>query len=336
MESQFTSRRDPDLTATVVRKVPMVYADGADPSLDRPAHVRAASGVRWFGKRLAVVQDDANFIALVHPSSGIADSIVLPAGPDGQRQFDDTRGNKAFKFDFEACFYREDRFIALGSGSAPAREVIFEMHPDGSYVIHKVPEFYAKLHAAKAFSGSELNLEGSVYMDGWVRLFNRGNGATRDGLKPVNAFCDVYWAEIEVWLRNRSKIPVPDIHLITPYHLGEIEGAPLTFTDGTLDGKDLVYVAAAEDAPDALTDGIVTGSAIGVLRDNEALWIELREPDGQLFRQKIEGICPAHKGKMRYLGVVDADDPDKPSLLVTIQCYGKWQPEKPIIAAALE
>ena len=59
----------------------MRYAAGVDSSLDRPGHIRAGSGLAWVGDRLAVVQDDANFIALVDPTTGLADSIVLPSIP---------------------------------------------------------------------------------------------------------------------------------------------------------------------------------------------------------------------------------------------------------------
>ena len=32
-------------SARIIRSVPLLYADGADASLDRPAHVRSASGL---------------------------------------------------------------------------------------------------------------------------------------------------------------------------------------------------------------------------------------------------------------------------------------------------
>ena len=60
----------------------MLYRDGPDRSLDRPAHVRAGSGLSWIGDRLVLVQDDANFVAVVDPATGFAESITLPAGED--------------------------------------------------------------------------------------------------------------------------------------------------------------------------------------------------------------------------------------------------------------
>src|SRR3954467_9843492 len=123
------SRLDPDLSARIVGRVPLRYADGADPALDRPAHVRSASGLAWLGGRLMVIQDDAAFLAEVDPSTGLARAWPLPAGEGGARQFDDLRGNKHLKLDLESCVTARDAeggelLLAFGSGSLPARERI--------------------------------------------------------------------------------------------------------------------------------------------------------------------------------------------------------------------
>ncbi|HYW51677.1 MAG TPA: hypothetical protein VE861_13775, partial [Gemmatimonadaceae bacterium] len=77
---RITSTPDRSLDARIVRRVPMFYADGADAATDRPAYVRAASSMAWLGDRVALVQDDVNFIALVDPATGLADAVTLPAG----------------------------------------------------------------------------------------------------------------------------------------------------------------------------------------------------------------------------------------------------------------
>src|SRR5918999_1883329 len=119
---------DPALAAVVVAWHPLYYAAGADPSIDRQAHVRAGSSIAWVPGGIALLQDDANFIALVDPSDGSARAIDLPAGAAGRRQFDDRRGNKAHKLDLEACVAADTAdgviLIALGSGSTPRREQV--------------------------------------------------------------------------------------------------------------------------------------------------------------------------------------------------------------------
>lgn len=142
------SRLDPDLSCTVLECVDMIYTNGADPTVDRPSHLRAASSMQWITEsRLAIVQDDSNFIALVdidynddtttETSSSLriqnAYSISLPASQGGDRQFQKSRGNKEFKLDLEASIYVPKEysplndsgfFLGFGSGSSPYRNVI--------------------------------------------------------------------------------------------------------------------------------------------------------------------------------------------------------------------
>jgi hypothetical protein len=68
------------------------------------------------GGRLAVIQDDANFVAFVDAESGDVDALALSPGEGGARCFDDARGNKAHKLDLEACIVHGSRLIAFGSG----------------------------------------------------------------------------------------------------------------------------------------------------------------------------------------------------------------------------
>jgi hypothetical protein len=95
--------RHPALHAIVQRSAPLFYSKGTDPMLDRPVHLRAGSSVSWFGDRLALIQDDANFLVLIEPHSLQVDAIPLPAGEEGLRQFDDLRGNKRFQLHLKAC-----------------------------------------------------------------------------------------------------------------------------------------------------------------------------------------------------------------------------------------
>ncbi len=50
------------------------YRQGANAAEDRPAHVRAGSSVNRFANKLAVVQDDANFVALISNAGEVEQS----------------------------------------------------------------------------------------------------------------------------------------------------------------------------------------------------------------------------------------------------------------------
>jgi len=328
MAAPITSTRDPALSATLVSRRELFYSAGADASTDRPAHVRAGSGLAWFGGKIAVIQDDANFIALIDPDSGQVEALALPEGEGGLRQFDDGRGNKRYKLDLEACVSvpvtNGEILVALGSGSSEQRDRVVLVNPTGHAKRLDATGLYERLRSEKAFSGSEMNIEGAAFIDRRLRLFNRGNGAWRDGIPPRNASCDLLWDELHTYLQDPSFHPVPSLLNITQYELGELGGTSLTFTDSATIGSILLYTAAAENSPDALTDGAVTGSVVGILREAVGRWIELRDTQGSLIREKIEGICPAREDNGRIWLVVDADDPTRPTLLCQAVLNGPW------------
>jgi hypothetical protein len=330
MPPRLTVRRDPALAARLVRTEPLRYAAGADPSLDRPAHVRAASGLARFGGRIAVIQDDANFVVLLDPADGGADVVPLPAGEGGLRQFDDVRGNKRFKLDLEACVAVEadgaEMLLAFGSGSTPLRERIAVLRAAGGanpgVRVVDASALYAGLRAERDFSGSELNVEGAVALGGVLRLFNRGNGAPRDGLLPVNASCDLALPALLACLRDPAASPPPAPENVVQYDLGEIGGLPLTFTDAAALGDAILFSAAAEDSPDAVRDGPVAGSALGVLGPDGGRWAPVTREDGAAFDGKVEGVLP--RGPASAWVVIDRDDPLSPSELGEVVLEGPW------------
>lgn len=317
------ARLDPALTARVVRSVRLLYAEGAYAPLDRPAHVRSASGIVRVGGRIAVIQDDANFVALIDPETGFAHAITLPAGEDGRRQFDDVRGNKRFKLDLECCVAVDDTLVAFGSGSTPVREKILTVRGIGSEEpeirVADASALYAALRARPEFAGSELNVEGAAVTGGTLRLFNRGNGAPREGLRPVNASCDLDLAAVLAWLDDPCASP-PTPAAIRQYALGDIGGLPLTFTDAAALGGSILYSAAAEDSPDATRDGPVAGAAIGIIAGDSVRFGQVMGMDGRPYTGKIEGILPTSPD--RLLAVVDPDDPVLPSVLLEIALGG--------------
>jgi hypothetical protein len=321
---------DSRCSARVLSRRSLRYSAGADPALDRPAHVRAASGVAWIGELLGVVQDDANFIALVEPDSGMAIDIPLPAGANGQRLFEEARGTKGLKLDLEACFsYRDSaqHFVALGSGSKRAREriVALDFDPSDRHVetlrVLDASAFYAQLHALYEFSGSELNLEGAVLRGDTLLLVQRGNGAAREGRQAVNAVGELDWSLFRNYLGSQcAATHVPPLGRVTQYDLGASDGVPFAFTDATLapDGS-VLFLASAEDSTDALTDGLVHGTRLGELAlDGSIRVTPLVDERGGPLRVKAEGLVLDRKDPARAWVVVDMDDTELASELLEV------------------
>lgn len=328
MTPRIAGRRDEGLSARILRSVPLLYAQGADPAQDRPAHVRAASGLAWVNGRVALVQDDANFVALVDPATGAATAIALPPGEGGVRQFDDLRGNKRHKLDLESCVaVRDDDgrevLVGFGSGSTEARERIVLVRGIGGgapeAAVVDASALYARLRAETAFAGSEMNVEGAAVLGGTLRLFNRGNGAPARGLAPVDASADLDLAAFLAYLRAPGSAPPPEPRGVTQYALGGLRGVPLTFTDAEARGGAVLFAAAAEDSPDTYHDGVVIGSAIGIVDGGEARWTPILDIDGSPYAGKVEGILAHPSNPHRLLAVIDRDDPRVPSELLEIE-----------------
>ena len=307
---------------------PLHYDEGADLSLDRPAHVRAGSSLARVPGGFALIQDDANFVAVIDRTGSSVRAIALPAGVGGRRQFDDRRGNKAHKLDLEACVAivteGDTLLIAFGSGSTPEREYValidgWEASAPHTTLVH-AQRLYDLLRREHAFAGSELNIEGALYLGDSLRLFGRGNGAPRANVRPVNATCDLDWPTLLAHLRAPDRDPPPSPANVVRYELGAIGGIPLSFTDATLCKNMILYSAAAEESPDAIRDGRVTGSAIGVIdAPGRVRWAPLTDTSRQLLPFKVEGLAAVDDATDRLYVVIDADDPEAPSELCTVE-----------------
>lgn len=333
-----TAREDPSLTARVRTRRPLLYAAGPAADLDRPAHVRAGSGLAWVGSRLAVIQDDACFLAMIEPGGERVCAVTLPA-IEGVRQFDDLRGNKRAKLDLEACVTIDDGtgpiLLAFGSGSTERRERVLVAagleREDGAPDVELVDAhaLYEALRAERAFSGSQLNLEGVAAQGEHVVLVQRGNGKPLGGLAPVDATCRVERAALLRYLHDPARTPPPRLEAVTPYDLGTVRGVRLTFTDATaLPGGGLLYLAAAEASPDTYRDGPVAGVAMGLIApDGSARWTALADATGgdeRPFVDKAEGLALDPRDPRRAYLVLDLDDPAAPSALCEVELGGRW------------
>ena len=105
------------------------------------------------------------------------------------------------------------------------------------------------------------------------------------------------------------------------YDLGTVAGVGLAITDAiSLPGGLVLVSAAAEDSPSTYDDGPVVGSALALLDGDRLLDLaELPLLDGEVA--KLEGLAlVGHRDDVLDLvAVVDADDPEVPSLLLELE-----------------
>jgi hypothetical protein len=303
--------------ATIDECVSLRYRDGARPHEDRPAHVRAGSGLARLAGGTAVIQDDAGFIALVG-RDGVG-GIALPRGPGGRRLFSDDLGNKRHKLDLEACVSMDARVVAFGSGSTPARETVVLASSDGAVEVRDGGALYDAARRRPELAGTVLNIEGALIRDGSLLWFQRGNGAASE--RPVNAIIEL--AEFEGWLRGEAVAPVA--HRVRIVDLGRIDSVPLSFTDATVFQGQTLFVAVAEASPDVARDGRVAGLRLGRLGSDEVELAMVLERDGRHSRRKLEGILPHPERPSSLLAVTDADDAEQPAELCEVEVPREWR-----------
>ena len=280
------AERDPALRARIL-------------SIDPLPGVRAGSALVFTGGRLLVVQDDALAVAWVDPRTGAIEHRALEG--DGGAMV------KAEKPDFESAFLAADGSITLlGSGSTNARyrAASLDIAGGGGVRLHDCAVLF---EAIAARLGGAPNLEGVVRLGDTLHLFHRGAGG-----EPC--------AIIEVAARSIGAETVTLLAL-TLWDLGAAEGVPLTFTDAIACGGSMVYLAVAEDTPNAVDDGPIVGASIGVLRGGHARFTLLEDLDGTPCVRKVEGIAVDPETRATFL-VTDPDDPERPAELCRVELSG--------------
>lgn len=315
--------------ARILGRRPLYYSDGGDPRVGRPPHVRAASGLAWQvreGRRVLVApQDDTSFLAVFEPPGGEVTAMTLDYAPSGARVFEKRAGTKQLKLDLESiAAIDEARALLVGSGAHENRRRIVALE-QGATRLFDCRALYETLSARIDFAGSELNIEGAARLGDRLVLANRGNGAAKDDLLPVDAIGALRLDALRGYLRGDARVPT--LESVRTFDLGEIDGGRLGFTD-LAPGPDgsLWFLACAERSPNTYDDGEVVGAAVGRidLERNEAVLAPLVSEDGTPSRDKPEGLAleSITGDAARAYVCVDADDPDAPSLLFTLALRG--------------
>lgn len=199
--------------------------------------------------------------------------------------------------------------VALGSGSRPnrCRAARVPLGGDGKprHPVQRVDlqDFYAPLRRQFA----EVNIEGALACGDELILLQRGN---RGG--TASASLHYRLDETLRFLLGGRELPGPPT--LRTHDLGQVDGTPLSFTDGTaLPGGRWLFTAVAEASDDAVADGPCVASAVGLMSAQHELLALHFLPR----REKVEGIAARlHGGRIDLALVTDHDDPAQPSMLL--------------------
>jgi hypothetical protein len=260
--------------------------------------------VRVGSNRLLAVHDDAFRVSLIALPSLAVTPLVLEG--------EGVALPKASKPDFEAAVTTPDGIVhLLGSGSTAKRCKIARIDPARSSAsLLEHPSLYSAVEQALA-SGERPNIEGAVVIGESLRLFNRAAGRTQ------NASIDVPLAALAG--------EAPQILAMRTFDLGSLDGIALGFTDAAvLSGGRVAFVAAAEDTPDAIADGPVTGSVVGLIENADrgaARWARLEETGDAPCGRKVEGLAIDADLRAAWL-LTDSDDPEVCAGLMRVELVG--------------
>jgi hypothetical protein len=338
--------------------------------------ITAGSGATRIGSWVFVAQDDSTMLA-ARSDDGRYDAVRLFPPIEGADRFLDSLQNKKLKPDIEATVAVPvpDRLaahfgvaspgrgrpvwavLALGSGSKPKTRdriaLVFPAEPLSSSRVVQIQAdaLYTRLRAEPAMvgAGGELNLEGATLVDNgaYVRLFNRGNGATGS----VNGSVDVSVSSLLAYLASAAKAASApfDDRFANPkrYRLGmSSDGFPLSITDAVtiaplrgmprrLKGEIHIYSAVVEHISNAVVDGFTSDASLVLeLPDGQVVVAPLTGVDGA-SSFKVEGIAVT-KAEWRgapaslhveLVGIVDMDSTDlvTPSKILSLELV--FQPE---------
>jgi hypothetical protein len=225
--------------------------------------ITAPSGLWYTQNVLFVISDSSHFLY----QYDIAKKLLLkfPLVKDAKENIE-----KAEKPDLESITQYRNQLIMLASGSTEKRNSMFTLDL-GSDVLQSqdLKILYQKLKSVGSFSDDQLNIEGAIYANQTMLLFQRGNSKnSQNGIFIIP---------------NHQE----DGIRFVPISLPTLDDIETTFTDAILVGDTIYFLACAENTTSTYEDGEVLGTILGIMH---APTFEIIEVYLLSEHQKFEGI----------------------------------------------
>ena len=252
--------------------------------------VSAASGLALMNDQFYVVADDELYAVVVDKNNlSQAKTITLLSGTLAEEK----KLRKQTKPDIESLVQLPSGdLLCIPSGSEKHRSQGVLIKVGGNEI---QPISFKDLYSELRKTFSELNIEGAIVINEWLRLFQRGNGK-----KQHNGTVDVN-------LNNLLQGKIT-ISFVKHLELGQYNGANLSFADATLAKDRIYFLAVAEACESTYLDGEYKGSVLGTM-DLKGKITRMERLD---LKSKPEGLCTDAES---FYVVTDDDDRSKPSKL---------------------
>ncbi|MCB2377803.1 hypothetical protein LGH70_09435 [Hymenobacter sp. BT635] len=281
----------------------------------------SASGIEIVGDTAYIIGDDSPFLYSFAAQSLVAGATMTLFET---AHFSSGRIPKDRKPDLE-CLTAipsgsgETGLLVLGSGATAAREQGFWVAlPAGPGSATVQPVSLSRLYAAlrqKLPAGVVLNLEAAAATATELLLFQRTVGSTGGNIVfrlPLLVTLDA--------LRHQGAVPAVQQQ---EYVLPTLQGKAAGFSGACTFENNVFITASVEDTTDAIADGEVLGSFVGLLsaaQKNPLRLAHLQLPDGKPYRGKVESIVVRRAlGAGRYEALLVTDDDAGGSTAVLVE-----------------
>jgi hypothetical protein len=235
--------------------------------------IGSASGLLFKKDSLFIISDNSTFLYQFDISENKLNRI--PLVENAQENIP-----KKDKFDFESISLKENKLHIFGSGSTSKREKKLIYNLETSTTEEKdLSKLYKNLKETNAISDEDLNIEGALFFEENLLLFQRGNGAnSKNGIFKIS---------------NSSKSVETLCHTeLVEVQLPKIQNIEATFTDAILVEDKIYFLATAEDTTSTYYDGEILGSLIGRI-DSKTMKIDFTQKISD--SHKFEGLTLYNK-----------------------------------------
>ncbi len=289
-------------------------------------NIPSASGIEYVSGAYYVLGDDSPYLYQLNENYELVqkyplmDTTSLKSGRIPKLVKPDLESIAHFKYG------RDELLLLLGSGSTSARNKGYLVNASNAHKVQEVDltKFYEFLKGIlKIEKEGELNIEGLAIDKTYTYLLQRPLGSNTNVLFrfDTDAFKD--------FLLRQQAIPAAALyHFDLPAIGNNIAG----FSGAFALGDKLFFTASVEDTPNAIDDGEVLGSFIGVIDLNTLPYasnpikplklstVQIKNTDGSIYKGKAESLVVSEiEPDTKYKVVVVVDDDKGSSELLELE-----------------
>lgn len=227
--------------------------------------IGSASGLVCHQDSLYLISDNSTYLYQYNMTEQHLHKIALTENPQENIP-------KKDKPDFEAIAQRGNDLVILGSGSTDKRNRILAYNmPSKKIKAKDNSALFAEIKSQLDVKDDELNIEGLIFNQATIYLFQRGNAS-----HSKNAV-----------IFSTDESPYAPEFKKMAFELPKIKNVECTFTDAVLVEGTIYFLAAAEDTDSTYHDGEVLGSIIGGM---DPITLQLKFTRQISDKQKFEGL----------------------------------------------